>query len=91
MLARPGCGRGACRSLPVGAGRNAGARSVSRKTSASMRSAPVLPSARMRIGTHGLGVGMLMWTGVPSPIAWPRSAAASASNTAARKIGLRLA
>jgi hypothetical protein len=34
---------------------------------------------------------MEMWTGVPSPIAWPRSAAASASNTAARKIGLRLA
>ena len=39
----------------------------------------------------GFGVGIVMWTGVPSPIAWPRSAAALASKTAARKIGLRLA
>ena len=39
----------------------------------------------------GFGVGIVMWTGVPSPIAWPRSAAALASKTAARKIRLRLA
>ena len=26
----------------------------------------------MRSGTHGLSVGIVMWTGVPSPTAWPR-------------------
>ena len=45
----------------------------------------------MRSGTHGLSVGMVRWTGVPSPTAWPRSAAASASKAAAMKIGERSA
>ena len=27
---------------------------------------------RIRSGTHGLSVGIVMWTGVPSPTAWPR-------------------
>src|SRR5438445_355454 len=49
------------------------------------------PSARMRSGTHGFAVGIVTWTGVPSPTRWPRAFAASASNTAARKIGLRAA
>ena len=79
---------------PVVAGRcgsSAGRWSLRRYTSASTRSSPVLPSARIRSGTHGLSVGIVTWTGVPSPTAWPRSAAASASNTAARKIGDRSA
>ena len=53
---------------PVAAGSSVGARSVSRNTSASTRSSAVLPRDRMRSGTHGSVVGMVMWTGVPSPI-----------------------
>ena len=45
----------------------------------------------MRSGTHGFSVGIVMWTGVPSPTFWPRAAAASPSNAAARKIWLRAA
>ena len=41
----------------------------------------------MRSGTHGSSVGIVRWTGVPSPCCWPRSLAAPPSNTAARKIG----
>ena len=77
--------------LPVGLGRSTGGASVRRKTSASIRSLPVLPRARIRSGTHGLSVGIVMWTEVPSPTCWPRSAAASASKAAARKIWLRWA
>ena len=76
---------GRARAGAPGGGRSAGRRRPRRAPSA------VLPRARMRSGTHGLSVGMVTWTGVPSPTAWPRSAAASASNTAARKIGLRAA
>ena len=45
----------------------------------------------MRSGTHGLSVGMVMCTGVPSPTLTPLSATAAASKRAARKIGLRRA
>ncbi len=45
----------------------------------------------MRSGTHGFAVGIVMCTGVPSPICWPFAFAASASKIAAMKIGLRAA
>ncbi len=41
---------------------------------------------RMRSGTQGLSVGIVRCTGVPSPTAWPRATAASASKEAAMKI-----
>jgi hypothetical protein len=56
-----------------------------------MRSFAFLPVPRIRSGTHGFAVGIVMWTGVPSPMFWPFAFAASASKTAARKIGLRAA
>ena len=63
----------------------AGLRSVRRKTSAWTISSAGLPIERIRSGTQGSSVGIVMWTGVPSPTFWPRSAAAEPSNTAARK------
>ena len=45
----------------------------------------------MRSGTHGSSVGIVTMIGVPSPAAWPSSAARTASNLAAMKIGLRSA
>jgi len=42
-------------------------------------------------GTHGFGVGIVRWTGVPSPSCWPRLATARGSKLAAMKTGLRSA
>ena len=45
----------------------------------------------MRSGTHGFGVGITTWIGVPSPTLNALLAARSALNRAAMKIGLRSA
>ncbi len=45
----------------------------------------------MRSGTHGFGVGMTTWTGVPWPCCTPWSFARPTSNLTAMKIGLRSA
>ena len=88
---RTGWRRGGCRSS-----RSAPAAAPGRGRSGGRRRPgparwPVLPRARIRSGTHGFFVGIVMWTGVPSPTCWPRACAASASNAAARKIWLRWA
>ncbi|TMK16812.1 MAG: hypothetical protein E6G68_09485 [Actinobacteria bacterium] len=76
---------------PEGAGSIDGARSVSRNTSAWISSAGFLPSPRMRNGTHGDGVGIVRWIGVPSPSLRRCLFAAFSLKLAAMKIELRLA